>query len=292
MPGHGDHWCAVYGDDSDIESVVRRDLVEAKRIDTYPCADIVNGTERAEELTCLRWGNGPIVEDMLVVTDSVKSTHTFVSGYPVLSNGIVHSAIVRKVEPWEGGIEGWLHVDVTAEEVGLAFFDVRYYAGSANLQPGQKVDVCVAGLAYSLRPMAQTSIEVREGGLWEMEKQRRLDDGESSEEASRSVTLMLAGMAMLIPRSGEQCGDAEFSGVVEAIEVFTHSEVKMYRLELVVMRPEEEAFKLPVFVSESVLDGYVPRLGEDVQGVMWIQGHLHGHFGETPRKLVVASIHA
>ncbi len=97
---------------------------------------------------------------------------------------------------------------------------------------------------------------------------------------------------MLIPRSGEQCGDAEFSGVVEAIEVFTHSEVEMYRLELVVMRPEEEAFKLPVFVSESVLDGYVPRLGEDVQGVMWIQGHLHGHFGETPRKLVATSIHA
>lgn len=285
MPGHGDHWCAVYGDDSDIESVVRRDLVEARRVDTYPCADIVNGTERAEELTCLRWGSGPVVEDMLVVTDSVESTHNFVSGFPVLNNGIVHSAIVRKVEPWEGGIEGWLHVDVTAEEIGLAFFDVRYYAGSANLVPGQKVDVCLAYLAYSLRPMAQTSIDVSEGGLWELEKQRRIDEGESKEDASRPVTLMLAGMALLIPRGGDQCDNAEFSGVIDGIEVFAHAGIVMYRLELVVLRPGDEAFKLPVFVSESVLDGYVPRLGEDVQGVMWVQGHLHGQLGEIPAKI-------
>lgn len=46
MPGHGDHWFAVYAKDTEIESVIRRDLVESKRIDFYPCADIVNGTER------------------------------------------------------------------------------------------------------------------------------------------------------------------------------------------------------------------------------------------------------
>jgi hypothetical protein len=104
MPGHGDHWSAVYAEDTEIESVIRRDLVESKRIDFYPCADIVNGTERAEELTCLRWGEGPLVEDMLVVTDSAKQTRNFVSGFPVLTKGIVHSAVVERVEPWEGGL--------------------------------------------------------------------------------------------------------------------------------------------------------------------------------------------
>ena len=62
-----------------------------------------------------------------------------------------------------------MHVNVTSEEVGLAFFDVRYYAGSASLVPGQQVNVCLAGLAYSLRPMAQTSVEVGQGAFWEME---------------------------------------------------------------------------------------------------------------------------
>jgi hypothetical protein len=281
MPGHGDHWSAVYAEDTEIESVIRRDLVESKRIDFYPCADIVNGTERAEELTCLRWGEGPLVEDMLVVTDSVKQTRNFVSGFPVLTKGIVHSAVVERVEPWEGGIEGWLHVNVTSEEVGLAVFDVRYYAGSASLVPGQQVNVCLAGLAYSLRPMAQTSVEVGQGAFWEMEKQRRLDEGESEGEASKPVTIMLAGMAVLIPRGGEQCDDAEFSGVIDAIETFTHAGITMYRLELVVLRAGDDAFKLPVFVSESVLDGYVPRLGEDVQGVMWIQGHILGKLAES-----------
>jgi hypothetical protein len=279
MPGHGDHWSAVYGDETEIEPVIRRDLVESKLIDFYTCADIVNGTERAEEISCLRWGVDPIVEDMLVVTDSVQQNRNFVTGFPVLTKGIVHTAVVERVEPWEGGIEGWLHVNVTAEEVGLAFFDVRYYAGSASLVSGQQVNVCLAGLAYSLRPMAQTSIEVVQGAFWEMEKQRRLDEGESEDEASKPVTIMLAGMALLVPRGGEQCDDAEFSGVIEAIQTFSHAGIPMYRLELVVLRAGDDAFKLPVFVSESVLNGYVPRLGEDVQGVMWIQGHLHGNLG-------------
>ena len=50
----------------------------------------------------------------------------------------------------------------------------------------------------------------------------------------------------------------------------------IYRLEMVVMRPDDQSFRLPVFASERALDGYVPQLGEDVEGMLWLQGSLLG----------------
>jgi hypothetical protein len=35
-------------------------------------------------------------------------------------------------------------------------------------------------------------------------------------------------------------------------------------------------FAVAVFASEHVLDGYVPRLGEDVEGILWLQGRVIG----------------
>lgn len=177
--------------------------------------------------------------------------------------------------------QGWLHVTVSTDEVPLAFFNVRHYAGGAALQKGQQIEVSLAGLAYSLEPMAQASFEISEGPLWEIQKQQRLDDGATPDEASRSVTIVTAGMAALLPNGGA-CDNFEFMGVVDAIDSFDHCCHTVYRLEIVVMRPGDEAFKLPIFASDAMLNGFVPRLGEDVQGVMWLQGHLAGGFGDAP----------
>ena len=64
--------------------------------------------------------------------------------------------------------------------------------------------------------------------------------------------------------------------MIEAIDAFEHDGQKVYRLEMVLMRPDDEEFRLPVYAAEHVLDGYVPRLGDDVQGVLWVQGRRIG----------------
>jgi hypothetical protein len=57
MQAHGDHWTALYGTDSDIESVIRLDLERSKLIDSFGCADIANETERGETAFFLPWGS-------------------------------------------------------------------------------------------------------------------------------------------------------------------------------------------------------------------------------------------
>ena len=57
---------------------------------------------------------------------------------------------------------------------------------------------------------------------------------------------------------------------------------------MVVMRPDDGEFRIAIFASEHVLDGYVPQLGEDVEGILWLQGRIidSASTSETPRQTI------
>lgn len=284
-PGHGDHWSALYDLENFPADIITRDLEDSNLVDQHPCVDVAHGSDRAEEVFCLRRGNAPLVHDVLVVSDSQEDSRSMFSAYPVLLDGIRHRVTLDHFEPWPHGIEAWAHVRVTDAEVSVCFFDTRYYAGSTIYQPGQALDVSLAGLAYFLRPIQIRAFEIKEGPLWEMEKQRRLDEGKSEQEAARPVTIHMTGGTTFLQLGGRNSrDDAQFQGVIDDVRSFEHDGQTIYRLEMVVMRPDDQSFRLPVFVSERALDGYVPQLGEDVEGLLWLQGIILGPAGDNPSK--------
>jgi hypothetical protein len=119
------------------------------------------------------------------------------------------------------------------------------------------------------------SFEVKEGPMWEIERDRRLADGKSPKEANRPVEIHMTGASIFLPRGGdENPDDAQFQGVIDALDSFEHDGQRIYRMEMVLMRPDDDEFRIAVFASEHVLDGYVPRLGEDVEGILWLQGRV------------------
>ena len=274
MPGHGDHWETLYSAEDYVQSKISRDIQEGQFVGSADCMDVEGGTDRPEQVMCLRWGTDRLANQILVVSNSARQSNFLFSGYPIALDGTQTEVTISKAEPWEYGIEGWVHGYVTSEGASICFFDTMYFAGTAGLKEGDVVSYQVAGLAYWLRPIQLRSFEVREGGMWEVEKQRRLDEGESLKEASRPVEVHMTGAAIFLPHGsdGDARDDAQFQGVIESIDTFEHDGQKVYRLEMVLMRPGDEEFRIPVYASERALDGYEPRLGEDVEGVMWVQG--------------------
>lgn len=274
MAGHGDHWETI----CDVKEYTRGQLVEdieaGELLGRWARADVVNGTDRAEQVSCLRCDGVGLGHQILLVSDSRAGNNELFSAYPVALDGIHHRITVDRVEPWEYGIEGWIHGRVTAEKVPFAFFDTDYFAGSAEVEPGDNVDVRLAALAYWLRPIRSRTFEIGEGAMWETARQRRLDDGESVEAAERPVTIHMTGAAIFLPRGEDAPDDAQFQGVIDALTSFMHHGQRIYRLEIAVMRPGDEDFCLPIYAAERVLDGYVPKLGDDVEGLIWLQGHL------------------
>lgn len=272
MPGHGDHWETLYSPDEYIQEKIRRDLKEGRLICRADCVDVEDGTDRTEQVACLRFGTERLANQILVVSNSAKRSHYLFSGYPVVLDGVDVDISITRVESWEYGIEGWIYGSVTTEGASISFFDTMYFAGSAVLREGDTVRYRLAGLAYFLRPIQMRSFEVKEGAMWALERDRRLEAGESEEDANRPVEMHMTGAAIFLPRSGDQCDEAQFQGVIETLDVFEHDGQKVYRMEMVLMRPGDEEFRMPVYASERALMGYVPRLGEDVEGVMWVQG--------------------
>lgn len=273
MPGHGNHWETLYSAEDYVQTKISRDIQEGKFIGSADCVDVEDGTDRTEKVMCLRWGTDRLANQILVVSNSAKQSNFLFSGYPVALDGAPSQVTISEVAPWEYGIEGWIHGSVTSEEVPICFFDTMYFAGTAGLMEGDVVSYQLAGLAYWLRPIQLRSFEISEGALWEIEKQRRLDKGEPLEEASRPVEVHMTGSSLYLPHgTGDSRDNAQFQGVIEAIEMLEHDGQKVYRLEMVLMRPGDEEFRMPVYASERALEGYVPRLGEDVEGVMWVQG--------------------
>lgn len=276
-PGHGNHWETLYTLERLTSEVISRDLQDSKLISEYPCVDVVNGTDRTETVCCLRWGDERIAHDLLVVSNGESESRQFFSAYPVALDGIRHTVELDHFAPWPYGIEAWAYGNVSQGTLALCFFDTQYYAGSAAYQPGQLLDVSLAAWAYTLHPIALRKFEIQEGPLWAMTRQQRLDDGESEEQASLPVDIHMTGASIFLPRLGKVAPDeSEFQGVISAIDTIAHDGQLVYRLEMVVARPDADEFKLAVYASEHVLDGYVPRLGEDVQGVLWLQGQIMG----------------
>jgi hypothetical protein len=276
-PGHGNHWETLYTLEKLTSEVISRDLQDSKLICEHPCVDVVNGTDRSESVACLRWGDDRIAHDLLVVSNALSESREFFSAYPVALDGIRHTLELDRFAPWPYGIEAWAYGNVTQGGIPLCFFDTQYYAGSAAYQPGQMLEVSLAAWAYTLQPISLRKFEIKEGPLWEMTRQRRLDDGESEEAAAQAVDIHMTGASIFLPRFGKVAPDeAEYQGVISTVDTIAHDGQLVYRLEMVVARPDDDAFKLAVYASEHVLDGYVPRLGEDVQGVLWLQGQIIG----------------
>lgn len=272
MPGHGDHWQALYSPEEYVQTKLKRDLKEGIFVGSADCVDVEDRTDRTEQVHCLRWGSDWLSNQILVVSNSARQSNFLFSGYPVMLDGLNAQVTISKVEPWEYGIEGWVRGTVTEAEASICFFDTMYFAGTAGLKEGDVVEYSLAGLAYFLRPIQMRSFAVREGKLREMQRQQRLDDGESVEEASQPVEVRLTGAAIFLPRDGDACDEAQLQGVIETIDTFEHDGQKIYRMEMVLMRPDDNEFRLPVFVAERALNGYEPRLGDDVEGVLWVQG--------------------
>jgi hypothetical protein len=276
MPGHGNHWESLYDLDEVCDSIISRMWVEGETICRARCMDVKHETECQEEVVCLRHGNAPIANQLLLVTDSTEHTHYVFSGYPVVLDGKRYDLQIKAVRPWEYGIEGWVEGSVFGDlPVGL--FDTMFFLGSDQLEQGQWVTYDIAALAYRMRAAEVMQFQISAGPLWMMEREERLARGESPEEASRPVDVRMDDAAVFLPGDDELCDEANVRGVVQRCEAMQHDGQTIYRVDVVVAKTDNGDFLLPVYVAERCLDGFVPKIGQPVEATVWIQGRRVGN---------------
>lgn len=107
----------------------------------------------------------------------------------------------------------------------------------------------------------------------EIERQRLLEDDPNADVSNvNSVSVSLENACWLMPTKIED--DFEFRGVPKEIQVVRVDDAEFLQVRMTLIRPEDVDFDVLVYVSRASLGDYEPKIGEAVEGFVWLQGHL------------------
>lgn len=180
-----------------------------------------------------------------VRTCTVAVDGTVATAYPT-AEGMVHDATVTEVVDWANDVEAQLAVEVAGRRAGL--FDAAYFARDRDYAPGDDVRLELAAFAYELE---------HTGG-----------DGDVDPDAGPAE-----GPGVFVGFGGGDVDDYLFMGRVEAASRHRYRgrTVRRFRVPFV-----GDDVEIPVYAAERVIDGEVPQPGEEVEGVVWLQGRIVG----------------
>lgn len=273
--GHGDHWAAIEKDSTEfiaemLPRICQEGSVVGKNAFTHSIDDVPNKVGIAFGL---QYADTPVNFLALIVGEIEKDSNLLWSGYPVCAEGIECRLIIEEVKPWDNGIEGTIEAYVPEGGI-ISFFDPYFFLNKDSYVVGKEAFVKLGALAYTFQKADQLEIQITEGPMLDIHRQRLLeDDPEADVSSVTSVPISMDGAAVYFPR-GESGDDAEIRFKVTATSRFNCSERPFMCISGTIMRPDSGDVNIHVYVSEQVLGGYAPQIGDNVEAVVWMQGFL------------------
>lgn len=275
----GSHWEPWY--ENGIADLIPRlpELLEnAALSEPHPVArDTLHGVpENWTQGIYLAWPDAQRGILLSIAIDQAAGRNHFVGAAPFDTQGTRHTLEIGKVLVWQSGIEA--QIEAWAGEAQFAFFDTHFLHARSEYERGRKLEFSLVGLAYAARSSTLFELPFTpdpDDVAWQ--KQLATERGESWE--AMPERLMLDGMAMFIPVDGGDIDDYHFRGPVKVVEPFDDFLGQSgWRVRVTVMRLSEYAhddFDIDLLVTRRAWEGNTPpRLGQDIEGVLWLQGRL------------------
>jgi hypothetical protein len=203
--------------------------------------------------------------------DKAEKTISLVSMYPFFSEGSQHTVELKEVLVWDNGCEAQLTVRLG--EAKIVFYDTCYLTNRAWYKAGDAYDFILTGIAYEACPARTEPFKVQqdpEVAAWHARMER--EQGRES-VPEREMTIRMEGMAFLLP--ADEADDYSFRGPILSVrDIGEILGQRAWLLEVTVLRcPEDVPIK--ILITRSAWKGdSAPRVGEDVEGFLWLQGYL------------------
>ena len=201
-----------------------------------------------------------------------KEDMELVSLYPFISYGTQANIEIERVFVLNHGAETL--IEGRWGESSITFFDISFFSDCAWYKAGEVYDFILSGIAYGAKPA-----EVKEISLtpetWQI-----LDL-----EESVPPTVNMEGSAMFVPITEWNQDDYWFRGPVLKVEPFSKETFNDmlgqsgWQVRVKVMRfSDEEDYEdaeLEIVVTQRAWSGSEPpKVGQDVEGRLWLQGYL------------------
>ena len=282
---HGGHWNTVVEDVEGYFEEHLREMVEQGGVEgsaEYPPSEI--GFYNYDKSQGLEYPPGAMKMDanlrvfLLLGIEAGKDGATFCSAFPVFGSGGFATMTMDRVYEYPTALEA--DVRMLSPSRGIHnFFVPDYYRDRGKFRQGYAYKVELAGFAYWMEEFKEQRWQIDKGPMLEREKERLREEGLSDEIASVEV-VMDENASLLTPRlENKHDANHEFVGKVVKATSFDFLGNKVHRV-VVDFHPDRPGnLRLPIFVGEHKLKGFMPQVGTAVTGILWLQGILREEIG-------------
>ncbi len=268
----GSHWDPFVDDRAEIfgrlpeimpEALVATGFAESRRParrepDEWPAGFILNWPLRIQGLS------------MVIRVDD--EANNMVSIFPFYATGSQHTLIVKSVKVWESGLEA--QITAAWGETEVSFFDTSFPINRIWYERNETFDFILTGIAYNVRPAANKEISFRqhpEVVEWvnrELVPEEPLTDSE--------FVISMEGASVFLPVEGWDIDEYRFHAPVKEVSEFSDwLGQDGWKVRATVMRFDEVDADLDILITRRAWHGDdPPRVGEDIEGRLWLQGYL------------------
>ena len=274
--GHGNQWEAIYPDvKALLGHALPMTLAKGKLDGKAPfVGEYEDGSPHGDSVAGIRYVDGRLGYFALVDCDTIQKTrkNELVTSFPYLPEGVAYRLVINEIKATSMPMEGVVAAGKDGFE--FDFFDPSFYRNRFKYKVGETHEFSVAALAYSLHKAEAAGYDIDKGPLVEIERQRLLKENPHADvSAVKSVWISLESAAICLPHP-QYPGECEFRGPVKTVEWFKFDSMTFCRLLVTFTRPDDQDFDLFLYASANVLGEYRPEVGDDVEGVVWLQGNL------------------
>ena len=195
-----------------------------------------------------------------------------VSSFPLLE-GLPNDMTVDEVHAWENEAEGSVAARRNENAEALWFYNPFLFRDNAALTPGVRHTFLISGLAYAIRRALLDEMTISAGPQYEEYAKQWL---EAHPGANRldvpQLTFSLSGARILSP--DEVYGEYQMRVPVSSVEEFEFGPEKIYMLIVEFGLNTDNPLRFPIYAPERICKGYVPKAGDEIDAIVWLQGRV------------------
>ncbi len=224
------------------------------------------------------------VESMIVLGRMLDAKQMEIcTAFPKLRTGTLVEFEVLAVREWMNGLEATAEVELNDEQK-ISFFIPDYYRDRKLIKADHNYSVELAGFCYEMNKFEPVTFNIDAGPLLEEHKARLRKEGKSDVIDSVPVHMTEDTNNLCRQIFSDVVDDIEFIGKIESVNTFKFWGNDCFEVIIKFNEERYKGIKLPIYIGAHKLEDYTPKVGDTVQGVLWLQGILRKDLGEIKKE--------
>jgi hypothetical protein len=271
--GHGDHWRALGFGDGEIVPFIQS-LADCSDFESvyhapWPGAGFSN-------LAIFKWPQASLTFTTLFGISPRTNSLDLLSAFPVPTKTVEWLVRVDEIRPCYGPYEGVV-TGTTVTGHQLQWFDPGFHRDKSCWQPGTLTRVAFSAIALRIGRYPGEPIVVTEGALLESYREELRGAGKHAEAGHPDLSVTVETHRLRTFFSSYHDHHQYVAKILSATRIRPLPQCTGWRLEIECL-PDSPACGSTMVLfafTPSLEAGYIPRKGDLIHGIAWLQGRWH-----------------